>query len=246
MQIKYMLKEEKMNEIKEFLLSLGIGEFELVTIAKLLFSSCCGAVIGLEREKKGRPAGLKTFSLVCMGATLAMITNEFIYKYVAGDSGDLARMAAQVISGIGFLGAGTIMVTGHNQVKGLTTAAALWMTAAIGIAIGAGYYFGGVAGVVILVVSSAVYRVLDRHILQNSRSMRIYAEGVREDFMLELLALFDREGIRVLNLTRRSENKWYKKDTGALIELDLMRNREHQEVLEKIRQIEDLRYVQEI
>ena len=235
-----------MAEIKEFLLSLGISEFELVTVVKLIFASCCGAVIGLEREMKGRPAGLKTFSLVCMGATLAMVTNEFIYRYVAGDSGDLARMAAQVISGIGFLGAGTIMVTGPSRVKGLTTAAALWMTAAIGIAIGAGYYFGGIAGVVILVLSSAVYRMLDRYILQNSRSMRIYAEGVTEDFMLSLLVLFEQEGIKVVSLTRKSENKWYKKDTGALIELDLMKNREHQKIMEKIQALPGLRYVQEL
>ena len=95
-----------------------------------------------------------------MGATLVMVTNEFIYVNVANSTGDSARMAAQVISGIGFLGAGTIMTTGNDRVKGLTTAAALWVTAAIGIAIGTGFYFGGIAGLIVLYLSSFTYRYI--------------------------------------------------------------------------------------
>ena len=87
----------------------------------------------MERELKGRPAGMKTFSLVCIGAAMVMITNEYIINTVSDGNGDIGRLAAQVISGIGFLGAGTIIVTGNNQIRGLTTAAALWVTAAMGI-----------------------------------------------------------------------------------------------------------------
>ena len=112
--------------------------FLISVLVRLFCAAICGGIIGFERGLKGRPAGLKTFSLVCIGATMVMVTNEYIMIYVSGGSGDAARMAAQVISGIGFLGAGTIMVTGANQVKGLTTAAALWVTAALGITIGAG------------------------------------------------------------------------------------------------------------
>ena len=122
--------------LREFLINCGVSEFEIVALIKLLLATLCGGLVGLEREMKGRPAGLKTFSLVCVGATLAMITNEYIYVTLAHGSGDSARMAAQVISGIGFLGAGTIIVTGQSQVRGLTTAAALWVTASVGIAIG--------------------------------------------------------------------------------------------------------------
>ena len=135
-----------MEKIIELFVSFGLTEFQAVALVKTLLASLCGGLIGLDREMKGRPAGLKTFSLVCLGSTLAMITNDYIYTYIAGGSGDAARMAAQVISGIGFLGAGTIMVTGHNQIKGLTTAAALWVTAALGISIGCGFYFGGLRG----------------------------------------------------------------------------------------------------
>ncbi len=141
-----------------FLETQGVSTPFATAIIRLLLGSICGGLIGLEREMKGRPAGLKTFSLVCMGATLVMVTNEFIYVNVANSTGDSARMAAQVISGIGFLGAGTIMTTGNDRVKGLTTAAALWVTAAIGIAIGTGFYFGGIAGLIVLYAVPAIGR----------------------------------------------------------------------------------------
>lgn len=86
----------------DMFLQLGLSQFEAVSFIKLLLAVIFGGLIGLEREMKGRPAGLKTFSLVCMGSTLAMITNEFITFNLAYSSGDSARMAAQVISGIGF------------------------------------------------------------------------------------------------------------------------------------------------
>ena len=227
-------------------MELFITEFEFTAMLKLLMAAVCGGLIGLEREMKGRPAGLKTFSLVCVGSTLAMVTNEFIYFNLAGGSGDSARMAAQVISGIGFLGAGTIMVTGHNQVKGLTTAAALWMTASIGIAIGSGFYFGAVFGVVVIFISSYVYRVVDKKIMAVSRVMSIYVESTDEEFMLRLVHYFNANDIRVLNLTRRAENLWYEKDTGAVIELDLGKNHRHDLILSDIRKIEGLRYIDEV
>ena len=92
--------------------------FLISVLVRLFCAAICGGIIGFERGLKGRPAGLKTFSLVCIGATMVMVTNEYIMIYVSGGSGDAARMAAQVISGIGFLGAGTIMVTGANRSKG--------------------------------------------------------------------------------------------------------------------------------
>lgn len=92
-----------MEEVLSFVVDCGLSEFEGIALFKTLLASVCGGLIGLEREMKGRPAGLKTFSLVCMGSTLAMITNDYIYLYLSKGNGDAARMAAQVISGIGFL-----------------------------------------------------------------------------------------------------------------------------------------------
>lgn len=130
-------------------------------IKVLVMAAVCGGLIGTEREIKARPAGIKTFSLVCVGAAMVMTTNEYIYINIAGATGDAARMGAQVISGIGFLGAGTIMVTSNNRVRGLTTAAALWVTASIGIAIGTHFYTGAVIGTVLILGASSVTNIID-------------------------------------------------------------------------------------
>lgn len=235
-----------MEKIIELFVSFGLTEFQAVALVKTLLASLCGGLIGLEREMKGRPAGLKTFSLVCLGSTLAMITNDYIYTYIAGGSGDAARMAAQVISGIGFLGAGTIMVTGHNQIKGLTTAAALWVTAALGISIGCGFYFGGFAGLVVIYITSFIYRYLDSKIMKYSRIMRIYVEGIDEEFMLKLSKYIRDSNFKVLTLQRKSENKWFEDNSCAMIEMDLGKRMLHSTIMEEIKQIEGLCYIEEI
>lgn len=235
-----------MESIIGWLTMAGLSEFQSITLVKMIMASVCGALVGFERELKGRPAGLKTFSLVCLGSALAIITNDYICKFITPGNGDMARMAAQVVSGIGFLGAGSIMVTGHNQVRGLTTAAALWVTAALGITIGAGFYFGGIGGLVVLYISSAIYKLIDFKILEKSRIMKIYVEGETEEFLLDLVSYFSEENYRVLSLQRKSENKWYSKDACATIELDFGKRVLHQKVIAYIREVDGVRYVEEI
>ena len=93
-------------------------------VVRILAAILIGGLIGLDRTMKNRPAGWRTYMRVCVGSCLIMLTNQFIYQTTG--AGDPVRMGAQVVSGIGFLGAGTIVVTKHNQIKGLTTAAGLW------------------------------------------------------------------------------------------------------------------------
>lgn len=236
MEIQRMLTEVFQAEETAFLRA---------ALLRVLAASVCGGLIGLERELKGRPAGLKTFSLVCIGSALAMVANEYIAR-MSGGNEDLARMAAQVISGIGFLGAGTIIVTGTNQIRGLTTAAALWVTAALGICIGAGFYTGAFGSIGIILLSSMVCRMIDRLVAGKSRILKLYVEGVNEEFMLLLIDYLESSGIRIRNVTRRSENKWYKKDTCVMAELDLGCRRCHREVIDSIRRLKGLRYVEEI
>ena len=121
---------------------------ELTIFVRLLLALICGGVLGFERTRKRRPAGLRTYMLVCVGATVIMMTAQFMNQNWGGD---LGRMPAQVISGIGFLGAGTIMVTKYYRILGLTTAAGLWAAACIGLAIGIGFYFGAIITTVVLV-----------------------------------------------------------------------------------------------
>ena len=112
-------------------------------ILRLAVAMLCGGLIGIERASKRRAAGFRTYMVVCLGATLAMLLNQYIddmlvHAWQISQTTDAARLGAQVINGIGFLGAGTIILTGSQQVKGLTTAAGLWASACMGLAIGAG------------------------------------------------------------------------------------------------------------
>lgn len=140
-----------------------------ITVAFLL-----GGALGLERGLKQRPAGLRTHMLVCVGACMIMLTNQYIYQVFG--TGDPVRMGAQVVSGIGFLGAGTIMVTKHSQIKGLTTAAGLWATAAVGLATGIGFYEAAVMGSIVIVLTLTVLSILDSKMHKKTRCFEVYVE----------------------------------------------------------------------
>jgi putative Mg2+ transporter-C (MgtC) family protein len=119
-------------------------------IFKLTLACILGGLIGLERESLNRPAGLRTYTLVCVGSTLAMIVSlDMYFEYYKSVNADPGRIAAQVVSGIGFLGAGTIMREGAT-VRGLTTAAGLWVVACIGLAVGAGLYAPAIATTILI------------------------------------------------------------------------------------------------
>ncbi|MBE6927999.1 MAG: MgtC/SapB family protein [Ruminococcaceae bacterium] len=146
----------------------------LSVILRVVTAIILGGAIGLERGMKNRPAGLRTYMLVCIGSCIVMITNQYIFQIY--QSGDPTRMAAQVVSGIGFLGAGTIIVTSHNQIRGLTTAAGLWASACVGIAIGIGFYEVALIGGAAIIVVLTLLHIWDKHMRNKSRSIDIYIE----------------------------------------------------------------------
>lgn len=143
-------------------------------ILRLLLAVILGGIIGFERGRAGRPAGLRTHILVCLGAVLAMMTNQYIFERFGVS--DPTRMAAQVISGIGFLGAGTILVTGRHQVKGLTTAAGLWATACMGLAIGIGFYKAAIAACIMITFATVILHRFDNFLVSKSKIMDLYVE----------------------------------------------------------------------
>ncbi|MBI3336531.1 MgtC/SapB family protein [Candidatus Peregrinibacteria bacterium] len=110
-----------------------------ILLARMGLSLACGMVIGWDRERKHKPAGVRTITLVCMGSTLMMLTALLLTHEAEGASSDVIRMLQGIVTGIGFLGAGTVIQL-EDRVQGLTTAAAIWITGAIGAAVGAGYY----------------------------------------------------------------------------------------------------------
>ena len=144
-----------------------------VTI-RLVLAVIIGGVIGLERGANNHAAGFRTHILVCVGAALVMVTNEYICQF--NELADPARLGAQVITGVGFLGAGTIMVTGRNKVKGLTTAAGLWASACLGLAIGIGFYEGALVAAILIFVSLALLPKVEAFFFNLSRSIDLYIE----------------------------------------------------------------------
>ena len=135
----------------------------LSTLVRLLIASLSGGIIGIERSAKNRPAGFRTHILVAIGAAAASLTGHYIYLEMQLPA-DITRLGAQVITGLGFLGAGTIIVTNRYAVKGLTTAAGLWTTGIIGLSYGAGFYEGGLLGTVLVILTENVFSEMGRKI----------------------------------------------------------------------------------
>lgn len=170
---------------------------EITILIRLLLAMICGGVLGLERTRKKRPAGVRTYMLVCIGAATIMMTAQFMSQLWGGDVG---RLPAQVISGIGFLGAGTIMVTKHYRILGLTTAAGLWASACIGLAIGIGFYFGGLVTTVLLMVIVACVDNLED--MYSRKLHRVHVYIILKDIVClkSLVAYMQEKEINVANL----------------------------------------------
>lgn len=186
----------------------------LSIVVRILLALVLGGVLGVERGRKNRPAGLRTYMLVCMGAALVMMTNQYVAREFG--TGDVVRMGAQVISGIGFLGAGTIMVTGKNQIKGITTAAGLWTAACCGLAVGIGFYEGAlIGGISILVVMSAMQRI-DGLIRRRSKYVELYLEFDNAHLFSELIEYARRHELELFDI-QMQKNKFDKEQTTNLI-----------------------------
>ena len=173
-------------------------EINLFSIASRIgLSVICGGVLGIERGRANQSAGMRTYILVCLGATLVMLTGQYMFDKFS--TGDPARLGAQVISGIGFLGAGTIIVEGKTKVRGLTTAAGLWTAACIGLAIGIGFYSGGVlaTGVVYVVISK--FKTISDHFTHNDMILRLYVEFDEMSDLKPLYAALESFGLQILD-----------------------------------------------
>ena len=146
----------------------------LETLVKVLFAVIFGGFIGMERGKQGRAAGMRTHILVCLGATLTAMTG--IYMFELTGAGDPLRVAAQVISGIGFLGVGTILIKGRFQITGLTTAAGLWAAATIGIALGSGFFIGAIAAFAATLLTMSFLHRFEYRVTHKNTRFGIYME----------------------------------------------------------------------
>ena len=144
-------------------------------IFRLFLAVILGAFVGFERERHGRAAGLRTHILVCLGATVATLIGHYNMAHF-NITADPMRIGAQVLSGIGFLGVGTILSKGRFQVTGLTTAAGLWTTATIGLATGIGFYEGAIVTTILVVLTMTTLAMFDSQIIKKNKRIRIYIE----------------------------------------------------------------------
>ena len=177
-----------------------LRDVTLLSVAvRMLLAVLCGGAIGIEREYKRRPAGFRTHILICLGAAMTTLTSQYLYL-VMGLFTDMARLGAQVVAGIGFIGAGTIIVTRRQRVKGLTTAAGLWTAAIVGLAIGAGFYEGGIATTLLVLLAELVFSRLEYRILANAPEINLYIEYRDRATLDELLHLYREQGLKVVNL----------------------------------------------
>ena len=182
----------------------ALSEFNIVSVSvRLVLALLLGGLLGLERERQRRPAGLRTYVLVCLGATLSCLVNIYLGRIYTGI--DPARIPAQVISGIGFLGAGTIIVTRKQKIKGLTTAAGLWCCAAIGIAVGSGFYSGAIISTIIVVGTLQLLLYVDRRMELKSNILHLYLEYESNPLIKELAAYAKKNGYKLIELELLSE-----------------------------------------
>ncbi len=223
-----------------------ISELNSVSIIiRLLLAVICGGIIGIERGKRRQAAGFRTHILVCMGSALVMITNiSLIVQYSPGN--DPTRIAAQVVSGIGFLGVGTIIVTGNKQIRGLTTAAGLWASACMGLSIGAGYYLPSIVTCIIIVIVMTVLNNVDKYFYQQSKIIDLYIEFEDTQYVSSFLSYARDREIKCSNLELKKSKVIGETTTSVLITLTLPHRQEHIEIVNTLSKLDGVNFIEEM
>lgn len=213
-------------------------------LLRLCLAILCGGIIGIERGRKGRTAGFRTHVLVCMGSTLTVLTNQYMIQVFG--NGDPARLGAQVINGIGFLGAGTILVTGQQKVKGLTTAAGLWASACMGLAVGAGFY--ECVGLAFLLIFLVVHLLpaVELYIVENAKNMNIYVEFQSLDNVAEIINRIKAKDVTIYEVEVDHGKQTPSQHPNAIFSLRMNRPGTHAKILAAISELEDVYVVHDI
>ena len=178
----------------------SLRDVNMVSVTVRMFLAVlCGGIIGIEREYKRRPAGFRTHILICLGAAMTTLTSQFLYLELHYYT-DMARLGAQVVAGVGFIGAGTIIVTQRQRVKGLTTAAGLWASAIIGLAIGGGFYEGALFATFLIILAELLFSKLEYRMLENAPEINLYMEYTDRSCLEQVLKLYREKNVKVLNM----------------------------------------------
>lgn len=223
---------------------LHISSLDWILVARLPIAALLGSLIGADRERLAWAAGLRTHMLVCVGACLIMIVSAFGFADVLGTKNvvlDPSRVAAQVVSGIGFLGAGSILMRGE-VVRGLTTAASLWSVAAVGLAVGGGLYFEAVAATVVILLILAGLKPLEERFQQRHKTHELQLEA--EPGVLSVAAFDTALGYRARRITKYIARA---SETEGLEDISITLTRLSPKEIEEIkRDLESIRGVKKV
>lgn len=218
---------------------------------RILLSVLCGGIIGFERGVKNQSAGLRTYIIVCLGAAMVMMTNQYVVAVY--QTGDPTRMGAQVISGLGFLGAGMILVTDNQKIKGLTTAAGIWASAVLGLAIGIGFYTGAIIAVVTIVTVMTLFSPLKEHLKRRSKQVEFHLVCESLEAFNRVLIFLNTSDIKVLDMQNAIGVNYKVKDIeqtspqiSCYLTLRLTEKFQHLKLMEDLSQIAGVIYLEEL
>ena len=221
------------------------GSIDLLTVSvRLVIALLCGGIIGIERERKQRPAGFRTHILICIGAAMTTLTSQYIAFDLKATT-DLARLGAQVIAGIGFIGAGTIIVTKRKNVKGLTTAAGLWASAIVGLCTGSGFIEGALITTMIIVVAELFLSRFEYFMISNSRTINILVEFNDTTNLTSIIDIVKESSsyVRDIEITRSNNTA---SNSCAIFSLRMPRKTSHEKLLNSIASLDGVVAVEEL
>lgn len=213
-------------------------------LIKAVLALLIGGVLGIERGRKRRPAGFRTFMLVCFGSMVVMATNMYVFRYL--NVSDPVRLGAQVVSGIGFLGGGMIITNANkNQVSGITTAASLWTAACLGLAVGVGFYELAVIGFLAVLLINSWLQTLENYLLMSSRIIRLYIEYESNKPISDLVEFSRNNHYDVLDMQIK-RSKLNIDITTIILLLRSGVKRSHEDIIHSWQKIDGVQFIEEI
>ena len=221
-------------------------------LLRMLLAMICGGLIGIERARRHRAAGFRTYMLVCLGSALTILLGQYLYHLAThawaaeaaavGFRTDITRIGSKVVNGIGFLGAGVILVTGHQEVKGLTTAAGLWATACVGLAVGAGFYECVIVAFALIFLSMHLLRRVETMLMERGRNLNLYVEVQSLENFSDVLACIRAQGVHIhavdIDRGRNGGNP------NAIVYLRLNRGQHHTQIMTALSELESVSAVE--
>lgn len=234
-----------------------LRELNLISMMlRVVLAMFMGGIIGFDREQKRRPAGFRTYMLVAVAAASTQILSQYLNLMlqtqwaesfaIVGQRTDAVRLGAQVVSGVGFIGTGTILLTERQEVKGLTTASCLWASACMGLAIGAGFYECMVVGIILLVLTLKIFPLIEDDVLARSRNMNFYVEMDSIENLGNVVNIVKGKGIRIYDVELGKVEQNGEQHVKGLFSVKLPKRGPHTEILAKIATLDGIVAIEEI